>query len=423
MKRLSLFAAGFALLACVAAAAFFFWPAPPESAVADAEQPTGAALIARGEYLTRAGDCAACHTVPGGQPFAGGLAFRLPFGTMYSPNITPDPDTGIGAWTDQEFVRALHRGVGRDGENLYPAFPYASYALLSTDDALAIRAYLATQRPVKIAPPANDLVFPFNQRYLMRAWNLLFLPTHRFEPVASRGDEWNRGAYLVEALGHCGECHTPRNLMFGLDESKKFAGAEQVGWLAYNLTPDREKGLGGWSDAQLRQYLAAGWAEGHGPASGPMAEVVEKSLRYLTSDDIRAMVVYLRGIPEQPDGPPAARIGAPAEAAVDTLGQRLFVQACAGCHLPNGEGRQSPWAALRGSHTAADPAGTNLVQALTHGSHIGTSEGVMFMQPFTGAYTDEELAALANYASRQFGFREGAITPARIAKERGLLTY
>jgi mono/diheme cytochrome c family protein len=315
-------------------------------------------------------------------------------------------------------VRSLHRGIGRNGENLYPAFPYVAYALLSTDDALAIRAYLATLRPVRAATPANDLVFPFNQRYLMRVWNLLFLPSYRFHPDPSRDETWNRGAYLVEALGHCGECHTPRNFMMGLNDRKLFAGAEQVGWLAYNLTSDRTSGLGSWSDADLEQYLATGYAEGRGPASGPMAEVVENSLRYLNSEDIHAIVSYLRGVSAQSDGLPAVQTGS-SVAATDTLGQRLFMQACAGCHLENGAGRQSPWAALRGSHSVGDPAGINLVQVLTQGTQIQTSQGLMFMHRFTGAYTDEELGALANYTIGQFGFRQGRISPEQIREQRG----
>lgn len=417
MRKWVTAACGVVLLACIAAAAFFFWPAAEEQVAVSAGQPAGPTLIARGEYLVRAADCESCHTAHGGQPFAGGLAFQLPFGTIYSPNITPDPDTGIGAWTDAAFVRALHRGIGRNGENLYPAFPYTAYALLSTDDALAIRAWLATLPPVRAATPANDLSFPFNQRYLVRAWNLLFLPAHRLEPDPSKDAQWNRGAYLVEALGHCGECHTPRNFMFGLNQSKKFAGAEQVGWLAYNLTSDPIHGLGRWSDAQLEQYLATGHADGHGPASGPMAEAVEYSLRHLSPEDVHAMVTYLRGVPAQPDGPPAILTGAP-PVAPNALGARLFVQACAGCHLPDGDGRQSPWAALRGSHTTGDPAGTNLVQVLTNGTRIQTNQGPAFMHPFTGAYTDEELASLANYTSSQFGLHPGNITPEQIRKQR-----
>ena len=373
-------------------------------------------LVTRGEYITRAADCQACHTAPGGTPFAGGREFALPIGVLYAPNITPDKATGIAGYSDDEWVRMLQDGVARGGKHLYPAMPYTAYTLMSRDDALAVKAYLLSLAPVQAAVPENQIRFPFNQRWGMVFWNLLNNPGHRFQPDSGKSAEYNRGAYLVEALGHCGECHTPRNFMMGLKDSKKFAGTEQVGWLAYNLTSDRSAGLGGWSDAQLEQYLGTGHADGHGPASGPMAEAVEYSLRYLKPDDIQAMVTYLRGVPAQPDGPKAVQAGS--QVVPDTLGSRVFAQACAGCHLPDGDGRQSPWAALRGSHSAADPAGTNLVAVLAEGSEIGTAEGLMFMHPFTGGYTDEELASVANYTIGQFGFRKGLVTPEQVRSHR-----
>jgi mono/diheme cytochrome c family protein len=378
----------------IAAAAMLLAAAPVSGR---ADQPSE--IVVRGEYVARAADCVSCHTAPGGTPFAGGRAFVLPFGVLYAPNITPDQATGIGGYSDDEWVRMMHDGVGRGGKHLYPAMPYTSYTLMNRDDALAVKAYLLSLAPVRTSIPENRISFPFNQRWGLWFWNLLNNPDRRFQADTGQSAEYNRGAYLVDALGHCGECHTPRNVMFGLKDGKKFAGTEQVGWRAYNLTSDRGSGLGGWSDAQLEQYLGAGHADGHGPASGPMAEVVEYSLRYLKPEDIHAMVTYLRGVAGQPDGPPAVQAGSPV-VTTDTLGPRLFMQACAGCHLPSGEGRQSAWAGLRGSHTAADPAGTNLVQVLVQGTQIGTSEGVMFMHPFTGEYTDEELAALANTAEQ-----------------------
>ena len=375
-------------------------------------------LVKRGEYVTRAADCAGCHTNPGGKPFAGGRAFALPFGVLYSPNITPDQATGIAGYSDDDWVRMLHEGVGRGGKHLYPAMPYPSYTLMSREDALAVKAYLLSLAPVSTSVPENRIRFPFNQRWGLIFWNLLNNPDRRFSPESGKSDAYNRGAYLVDALGHCGECHTPRNFMMGLKDGKKFAGAEQAGWLAYNLTADRTSGLAGWSDEALAAYLSTGHADGHGPASGPMGEAVEYSLRYLTPDDIRAVVIYLRGVPAQTDGPPAVQAGTPS-GAPDPLGSRLFVQACAGCHLPDGQGRQSPWAALQGSHTTGDTAGTNLVQVLTQGSEIETSQGLMFMHAFSGGYSDVELAALGNYTIGQFGLRQGQITPDQIRTHRG----
>ena len=204
-----------------------------------------ASLLERGEYLTHAADCVVCHTAKdGGTPFAGGRAFVLPFGTLYSTNITPDADTGIGKYTDGNFLDAMHKGIGRGNNPLYPAMPYTSYTYMSDADVLAIKAYLFTLKPVHAPAPKNDLIFPFNQRLLMSAWSLFFNPDKRYEPNVERSAEWNRGAYLAEAMGHCGECHTPRNLGFALDNREKFAGAVQAGWRAYNITADSNSGRG-----------------------------------------------------------------------------------------------------------------------------------------------------------------------------------
>src|SRR5215470_4696383 len=231
-------------------------------------------LVTRGRYLTEAADCEVCHTREGGQPFAGGLAFETPFGVLYSPNITADRETGIGAWSDADFLRAVHEGIARDGERLYPAFPYESYTLLADEDVLAIKAYLFSLPAAHTSPPANSLRFPFNQRWLMGIWSALYNPAQRFEPHENRSPEWNRGAYLVEALGHCGDCHTPRNLAQALDNRRKFAGAVVTGWRAYNITPEPISGIGSWSDDDLVGYLQSGHAVGHGSAGGPMGEEV-----------------------------------------------------------------------------------------------------------------------------------------------------
>jgi mono/diheme cytochrome c family protein len=372
-----------------------------------------AADVSKGEYLTRAADCAACHTKPGGEEFAGGRALPLPVGTIYVPNITPDRETGVGDYTDDEWVSALQRGVGRGGKYLYPAMPYNSYTLMSRDDALAIKAYIFSLKPVHSVAPANSLSFPFNQRWTLWFWNKLNNPDHRFEPNTQKSPDWNRGAYLVQALGHCGQCHTPRNWMQGLKEGDQLAGAKQAGWLAYNITSDKAHGIGGWSDADLKQYLSTGTAPGHGPASGPMGEAISRSLRYLTSQDISAIVTYLRDVPAQTVGP--AAVSAPLQAvAGDPLGAHVFSDACAGCHLPSGQGRQSAWAALAGDHSVGDPDGTNMLQILAHGSELRTTDRLVFMHAFTQSFTDAELAAVANYATAQFAGRESHVTVADV---------
>src|SRR6202790_3093076 len=288
------------LVALGSAAYFWLNRSDPSAGSAPplAGAPTSATTIARGDYLTRAADCVACHTVPGsGKEFAGGVAFVLPFGTIYSSNITSDPETGIGAWSDEDFVRAVHDGVRKDGKRLYPAFPYTSYTALSRADVLAIKAYLFSLPPVKQSDRSNELSFPFNQRWAMGFWNAAFFKNRRFVANASKSPEWNSGAYLATALGHCGECHTPRNLGYGMEHGKELAGEELQGWRAYNITPDPKYGIGSWSDAQITRYLQTGFADGHASASGPMGEAVSHSLQFLKSEDVAALVTYLRSVP------------------------------------------------------------------------------------------------------------------------------
>ena len=260
-------------------------------------QLASADLVKRGEYLTHAADCQACHTAPNGAPFAGGFAFNMPFGTIYSTNITPDKQTGIGNYTDAQFLAAVHRGIRADGEKLYPAMPYTSYSAMTDDDALAIKTYLFTLAPIHALAKQNQLSWPFNQRGLLALWNVMFNPDERFRPNTGQSPQWNRGAYLAEAMGHCGECHTPRNVAYALDNHRKFSGALTAGWLAYNITGDKNSGIGDWSDEDVYLYLSTGHANGHGGAAGPMGEAADNSLTYLVPDDVHALVTYLRGIP------------------------------------------------------------------------------------------------------------------------------
>jgi mono/diheme cytochrome c family protein len=387
--------------------------------------------LVRGEYLSRAADCIACHTAPNQRPFSGGVAFKMPFGTIYSSNITADKETGIGAWSDEDFVRALHAGVGKGGQPLYPAFPYTSYTALSRDDILAIKAYLFSL-PVAHAPATpNELSFPYNQRWSLSYWNALFLRKERFQPVPGRSNAWNRGAYLATALGHCNECHTPRNLLYSLRHNRELAGEVLQGWKAYNITPDKIYGIGSWTDQQLADYLSKGHAAEHGTAYGPMGEVVQNSLQYLTPEDIAALVTYLRGVESQQgqagsevdDHPPKAMASTADTPSVDELthhdvGRQLFAGACTGCHLWNGQGRQSEEAALLGTRAVNDTHAFNLTQVILHGSQSHTAHGEVCMPSFDRAYSDSEVAALGNFVLTHFGGKQGSLTAEDVAERR-----
>ena len=397
------------------------------------QDPTGvppelkaASIIERGEYLTRAADCAVCHTAKDGMPFTGGRAFVLPFGTLYSTNITPDVETGIGAYSDADFLNAVHKGIGRGNAKLYPAMPYPSYTYMSDADAIAIKAYLFTLKPQHATPPRNTLAFPFNQRALMGIWALLFNPDRRFEPDVERSAEWNRGAYLVEAMGHCGECHTPRNLLFALNNRKKFAGAVQAGWRAYNITPDRESGVGTWSDADLDHYLSIGHAEGRGTAAGPMGEAIDESLSHLKPSDISAMVSYLRTVPavvtsDLPEPKSALAPASPADgvtANTDLSGKAVYEGACVGCHGWTGVSPVNPLATLIASRSVNDPTATNVAQAILAGGQRHFANDPSNMPAFGQTYSDAEIASVANYVTARFGAKNSELTAARIAKLR-----
>jgi len=397
-----------------------------------AASPTGvpaslvkASLVERGAYLARAADCMACHTKPGGKDFTGGLGFKLPFGTLYSTNITPDKETGIGSYSDADFLNAMHRGIRRDGARLYPAMPYVSYTYMTDDDALAIKAYLLSLPPVHAPAPANTLPFPFDQRWAMMFWSALFNPDTRFTPDTSKSPEWNRGAYLAEALAHCGECHTPRNLGFALDNRKKFAGALTAGWRAFNITSDGSTGIGGWSDTDLASYLAYGHARAHGTASGPMGEAVDRSFSQMTVDDIKSIVAYLQTVPAitSPDMPANPAPPAPAShrdggGERNARGKLVFEGSCASCHGWTGESAVSPLATLTGAAAVNDPAGTNVAQIVLSGTTRLTPDGALSMPSFGHAYSDDEIAAVANYVTARFGAKGASLTARDVSKLR-----
>jgi mono/diheme cytochrome c family protein len=266
-------------------------------------------------------------------------------------------------------VRALHRGIAPGGRYLYPAFPYTSFTAMSRDDALSIKAYLFSLPPQHVANKEDSLSFPFNQRWGVAFWNLAFLSDQRFAPDPAQSAAVNRGAYLATALGHCGECHTPRNLAFALESGRKFAGDVLQGWHAYNITSDERFGIGAWSDAQLASFLSSAHAQDRGSAAGPVAEAVEHSLQYLTSEDISALVAYLRAVAAQTGNYAVNVMPAPgAQEPQDELGRHVFEGGCANCHEYNGDGRQTVYASLAGSRSVDDPAGANVTQMMLNGA-------------------------------------------------------
>lgn len=386
-------------------------------------------VVKRGEYLARAADCMACHTVQGGKAYAGGRTFELPFGTLYSTNITSDRVDGIGTWSDDEFVRAVRQGVGREG-HLYPAMPYTSYTAMSRTDVLAIKAYLFSLPPVAQANRVNGIGFPFNQRWGLHFWDVVFFRDQPYQVDAHQDVQWNRGAYLTNALGHCGECHTPRNLGFAMSSGKFLAGAEIEGWVAPNLTSDKSNGLGSWKTSQLEQYLSSGHASGRSTASGPMAEVIEASLQYLSAGDVSAMAGYLGAVAAQPGGEgakvnlqrsPSIDIvsGLPVESAVRSgPGAQLFAGDCAGCHLWSGNGRQSDYADLLGTRSVNDPSARSVIQVILKGTHMTVGSRQEVMPGFAAKYSDAEVADIANYLVALFGGKSGTATAEQVAKQR-----
>ncbi|MEE8662892.1 MAG: c-type cytochrome [Acetobacter sp.] len=377
---------------------------------------TNSDLVKRGEYLTRMSDCQVCHTAKDGQPFAGGRPFNVkPFGTIYSPNLTPDKETGIGGWTDDQFVKAVREGVSPGWKHLYPAMVYPDYARMTPEDVKAIRAYLATLTPVHKEKPANTGVFGFGPaRVTMVFWNLLNGPASSWPDDPKHSATWNRGRFIVEGPGHCQECHSPRTLTMAPSTSNAWAGNVADGWLAYNISSDKQDGLGNWSAEDLTSYLSTGHAPGHGTASGPMAEVISHSLRFLTKEDMAAAVEYIRSLPPRA----SAAIKAPSSTDQSSVmrGEAMFDGACAGCHLRDGEGRNTPFADLTGDHTARAPDGRNLLLLLKQGSDLETENGSVFMPHFGHGYDDQNVVDMANFVLDHVGKTKAGLTQADLKK-------
>lgn len=385
-------------------------------AAARADSEPSPETIARGKALIEAGGCASCHTADPDKPFAGGTRIDTPFGVIYAPNLTPDRDTGIGAWSDADFTRALRYGVAPDGSYYYPAFPYPYFTRMTKPDTLAIRAYLATLAPFRNRVKRPELRWPLNYRIVMRLWNYLFFRPGLFEPDQFKSAEWNRGGYLVTGLGHCGTCHTPKNY-FGADRrGLAFAGGAVAGWFAPRLDGAERSGLKSWSGKDIAEYLQSGRnAKSH--ADGPMAEVVANSTSKMSDADVRAIAVYLKSLPA---GPPEPAVTAPPEAEMKA-GQTVYARLCIACHEADGSGAPRIYPPLPGNALlqSADPSAT--LRIMLDGAHTLTTPRAPNsgeMPGYARQLSDEEIAAVTNYIRNSWGNAAPPVRAAQVARAR-----
>ena len=375
-------------------------------------------LIRRGRYLTIAGDCVSCHTRRGGRPFEGGLGLETPFGIIYSANLTSDRDYGIGAWTPEQFFRALHDGVAPGGKHLYPALPYPHFTVVKRADTDAILAYLKTVPAVRYAQPANRLPFPVDIRASLIGWDALEFSPHAFRGNPAMSPQWNRGAYLLEGLSHCGACHTPKNALGAERNGEAFRGAVIENWVAPDLTGNARTGLGRWSKNDIVQYLRTG-RNAHANASGLMGEVVAYSTSLLSDSDLNAIATYLKSLPASPDGASPAP-----EAAAMRAGSAIFSDACTACHLAGGKGQPGMFPPLRGSSVAQqhDPTGVvRLIVAGTRTAPTRSRPSFQSMPSFAWKLTDQEVADVATYIRNAWGNRAPPVDAHQVAKVRSKL--
>jgi len=399
-------------LLLLAAAASTLFIAPPVSA-----GDTSYSQIARGRYLVHAGDCAACHTVDGGQPFAGGRAVPTPFGKIYAPNITPDSETGIGKWSDDDFYKAMHYGIDRDGEHLYPAFPYPWFTRLSHDDVSAIKAYLDTLKPVRNTTRPPQLPWPMSWRGSLAVWNKLYFQPGAFQPQAGKSAEWNRGAYLVQGAGHCAACHTPKNFL-GATQAKQSLQGSDAGehWYAPDLTGDLRDGLGHWSQADIVEYLKTG-SNAKTAAAGQMAEVIERSTQHLSDYDLKAIATYLKDMPapasahEQESRP---------DQQVMNNGAGIYLDNCAACHM-DGSGQPGVFPELKGSATVQAEQPDTLIHVVLAGAKKPETEGKptgLQMPSFRDKLDDAQIAAVVTYVRNAWGNRAAGVSADKVAEVR-----
>ena len=379
----------------------------------------------QGQYLSMAGNCHSCHTRPGGDSYAGGVPFNTSFGIIYSSNITPDNETGIGNWTDTDFIRAMHEGISANGHNLYPAFPYPSFTKISVEDVLAIYNYIKTLTPVSYTPPENTLDFPYNQRSLMSIWNMLYFDEGRYRKLPELSVEENRGAYLVQGLSHCDACHTPRNFLGGQDNTQALAGGSYLDeveegkirpWSAINLTPG-PGGIQAWTGNDIANYLKKGYNV-HAATFGPMNKVIVNSTQYLSDVDLNSIGAYLKTLP------PKGVVTAEKENDEDMMieGQILYDTRCGTCHLPNGMGSEDTGTPLVGSAIvlSSDPA--SLINSILYGAHapeaLPVPEAWSSMKAFGNLLDNEEVAILSSFLRNSWGNHASFVTENQVELQR-----
>jgi cytochrome c553 len=397
--------------------------APPASAAALSP------ALARGRELVVLGGCEGCHTEPGGVPFSGGRSIGTDFGTFYSPNITPDRSSGIGEWTSDDFWHALHDGYARDGRLLYPAFPYPNYTKVTRADSDAMFAYLQSVPSASRVRRAHELRFPYDQRQLLTVWRALYFRPGTYEPDPAHGIDWNRGAYLVQGLGHCNACHEPRNALGAPRAGGNPSGAIVLDWYAPSLTNPHEAGMQDWSEREIVTLLKSGRLAATPEASrgaatiGPMSEVVFESLQHVADSDVDAMAVYLRAVPPvEPIASGALDTLQPISAVVHSDGRSVYMQECADCHGENGEGRAPVGPPLAGNRAVTLRSATDVVRIVLFGGFPpGTADNPrpFGMPPYYPSLTDERIASVLTYVRTSWGNAAGPVFPVEVAENRG----
>ena len=426
MNRKSLFALSAVVLITAAALVPVLWSGRdhPLGGTAVAATPADQAeLVKKGEYLARAGDCIACHTVRGGKTFAGGLAMATPFGTLYTPNITPDDQYGIGKWSADDFYRAVHTGRSKDGSLLYPAFPFANYTKVTRADSDALYAYLRSVPAVHVPSRPHALRFPFNNRNLLIGWRTLFFREGEYKPDPTRSVEWNRGAYLVEGLGHCSMCHTSINAVGGPVNSAAFAGGliPLQEWYAPSLTSS-EGGLGSWDVKDIASLLKTGVSE-RGAVFGPMAEVVHDSLQYLSDDDIHAMSTYLKTIPQRKEAPEHMQMETSEAYGTELLheGAKIYHDQCVKCHAANGLGMPPNFPPLANNQSIQMRSAVNPIRMVLNGGYAPSTQDnprPYGMPPFAQSLSNEEVAAVVTFIRMSWGNKGTPVSPQQVANLR-----